>query len=392
MKIITRTVLLLSIISLLNDIASELLIPVMPLYLDSIGYSVLFIGVLEGVAGAVAGLTKGYFGNLSDATGKRLPFVGLGYALSAVSKPLMGLFTSPWWIFTAKTTDRLGKGVRTAARDAMLSGETIPQHKGKVFGFHRAMDTIGAVAGPVLAMIYLHYNPGEYRDLFLYAFIPGVFVIFFIFLLKEKKHKRQQGTRTPGFFSFIKYWKKSDTRYRKLVTGLLLFALISSPDVFLLLKMKEAGIDETTVIGAYVFYNIIYAMASYPLGHLGDKLGLKKVFTAGLLIFAIVYIGMSVAESLPVFVILFLLYGVYAASNEGISKAWISNIAREEDTATAIGTYTAFQSLATMIAAALAGFIWSEFGAFYSFSIAGTAALALVIYFYFMKNEVQEKI
>ena len=139
----------------------------MPLFLKSIGFTVLMIGVLEGLAEATAGLSKGYFGQLSDHKGKRLPFVRFGYALSALSKPLMGLFTQVWWIFIARTADRLGKGVRTGARDAYLSDCTTSQHKGKVFGFHRSLDTLGAFLGPVLALIYLYFYPGQYTMLFL---------------------------------------------------------------------------------------------------------------------------------------------------------------------------------------------------------------------------------
>ena len=150
-RILTRTVLLVSFVSLFTDVASEMLYPVMPVYLKSIGFSIMLIGILEGVAEAVAGLSKGYFGQRSDLMRKRVPFVRAGYTLSAFSKPMMALFTFPWWIFLARTIDRFGKGIRTGARDAILSDETTPEHKGKVFGFHRSLDTVGAAIGPILA-------------------------------------------------------------------------------------------------------------------------------------------------------------------------------------------------------------------------------------------------
>src|SRR3981189_2404461 len=162
MKFLTRTIWILSVISLLTDTASEMLYPVMPLYLKSIGFSIVLIGVLEGVAEAVAGLSKGYFGKLSDHTGKRMPFVQWGYTLSALSKPLMAVFVYPLWVFFIRTIDRLGKGLRTGARDAILSDEATPATKGKVFGFHRSMDTAGAVIGPLLALLYLQWHPGNY--------------------------------------------------------------------------------------------------------------------------------------------------------------------------------------------------------------------------------------
>lgn len=185
-KIITRNILVLSFVSLFTDVASEMLYPVMPIYLKTIGFSIVLIGVLEGFAEATAGLSKGYFGNLSDNTGKRLPFVQIGYLFSAVSKPMMALFTYPLWVFLARTIDRLGKGVRTGARDALLSDEATPETKGRVFGFHRSMDTLGAVLGPLLALVYLTYRPNDYKTLFYIAFFPGVISIAFTFLIKEK--------------------------------------------------------------------------------------------------------------------------------------------------------------------------------------------------------------
>ena len=158
-KIFTRAVWIVSIVSLLTDISSEMLYPVMPVYLKSIGFSVLLIGLLEGLAEAIAGLSKGYFGKLSDVTGKRVPFVRLGYLMSSVSKPMLAMFVYPLWIFFARTIDRFGKGLRTSARDAILSEESTPENKGKIFGFHRGMDTLGAVLGPVAALIYLDFYP-----------------------------------------------------------------------------------------------------------------------------------------------------------------------------------------------------------------------------------------
>ncbi len=192
MKIITRTVWILSLVSLFTDIASEMLYPVMPVYLKEIGFSILLIGILEGVAEATAGLSKSYFGKLSDVSGKRLPFVRLGYLLSAISKPMMAVFIYPLWIFFSRTTDRIGKGLRTGARDAMLSDEATPQTKGRIFGLHRAMDTLGAVLGPSVALIYLYFHPGNYAMLFYIAFIPGVIAISFTFLIHEGKKNQNK--------------------------------------------------------------------------------------------------------------------------------------------------------------------------------------------------------
>lgn len=383
---ITRTVVVLSFVSLFTDIASEMLYPVMPVFLKSIGFSVLLIGILEGLAEATAGLSKGYFGKLSDATGKRLPFVRFGYLLSAISKPMMAAFIFPLWIFLARTIDRLGKGLRTGARDAILSAEASPETKGRVFGFHRAMDTLGAVLGPALALVFLWIRPQQYRALFLAAFVPGIIAIAFTFFLKEKTEKKENSVKRISFFDFLKYWKTGPALYRKLTAGLLVFTLVNSSDVFLLLRIKESGIDDRMVIGIYIFYNLVYALASYPMGILADRLGLKRLLITGLVIFAIVYTGFAWNDSVPGFIALFFLYGIYAAATEGVSKAWITNISDKADTATAIGTYTAFQSICTLMASATAGLVWQKFGAPATFAASAVITLLVAGYLHSLQE------
>lgn len=379
-KKITRVVWILSVVSLFTDVASEMLYPVMPIYLKSIGFSILIIGILEGVAEATAGLSKGYFGKLSDTTGKRIPFVQVGYILSAISKPITAFFTYPLWIFFVRTTDRFAKGIRTGARDAILSDEATPETKGTVFGFHRAMDTVGAAIGPALALVYLYFNPKDYVTLFYIAFIPGVLAIITTLLLNEKKTSLPPTGEKVSFFSFLKYWKQSPAAYRQLLIGLLLFTLFNSSDVFLLLKAKDAGLNDTHVIGIYIFYNMVYALFAFPVGSLADKIGLKRMFLIGLGLFSIVYLGFSFNTNLYVFLGLFFMYGLYASATEGISKAWISNISDQKDTATAIGTFSALQSLCTMVASSLAGVVWYTLGAKYLFIMSGVMTLVVMVY------------
>jgi MFS family permease len=353
----------------------------MPIYLKSIGFSILLIGLLEGLVEAVAGLSKGYFGQVSDSKARRAPFVQLGYALSAISKPMMAFFVYPLWIFFARTTDRFGKGIRTGARDAMLSAETTKANKGKVFGFHRSMDTFGAVLGPALALFYLYFYPEDYINLFYIAFIPGVLAVFASFLLKDKKVDVSIQKKKIGFFSFIKYWKHSAAEYRKVVIGLLFFALFNSSDVFLLLKAKDAGLNDTWVIGIYIFYNLIYALTAFPLGSLADKIGLKKMFLFGLVIFSLVYFGMGLTTNLYAIIALFFGYGIFAAATEGISKAWITNISKDEEAATAIGTFSAFQSIIAMLASVMAGLLWFYFGSGITFFVTAIATVGVILYF-----------
>jgi MFS family permease len=386
LKSITRTVWILSIVSLLTDTASEMLYPIMPIYLKTIGFSIVLIGVLEGMAEATAGLSKGYFGKLSDISGRRVPFVQMGYALSAISKPMMALFTAPLWIVFARTLDRFGKGIRTGARDAILSDEATPETKGKVFGFHRSMDTFGAVIGPSIALLYLYFYPQDYKTLFFIAFIPGLFAILCSLYLKEKKVSKHKLNEKKSFFAFLKYWKESPSEYRRVVLGLLIFTLFNSSDVFLLLQAKQSGLDDTMVIGVYIFYNLIYALASFPMGILADSVGVKAIFIIGLALFAIVYFGMAVNTNLYLFFVLFFIYGIYAAATEGISKAWISNITDKKDTATAIGTFSGFQSISAMLASSFAGVIWFQFGAEITFIITAIVTVLVMIYFLTVPN------
>ena len=391
MRVITRTILILSFVSMFADIASEMLYPIIPVYLKEIGFSIVWIGILEGFVNFTAGISKGYFGKLSDEKGVRLPFVKLGYFLSALSKPLIGFFIAPAWIFLVRTLDRLGKGIRVAAKDALLSAETTKENKAKVFGFNRALDTAGATIGPIIALVFLLFYPGEYKKLFYLAFIPGIISVLLIFLLREKR--QPVSTMEKGnFFSFFKYWKIATKEYRHLVTGLLLFALFNSSDVFLLLKTKETIGDDTIkifggnfdsdtiTIAGYISYNLVWALGSYPMGILADKIGYKKIFLAGLVLFAGVYAGFAFNPSIKGIFILFAIYGLYSAATDGVSKAWITNTAHSKNTATAVGFYTSCQSICTLGASTIAGLIWEHLGSSYTFFFTAVIAFLVAVY------------
>ena len=390
MEKFSRTVWVLSLVSLLADFASEMLYPVMPVFLKHVGFSVALIGLLEGLAEATAGLSKGYFGRLSDRRGERVPFVRWGYFLSAVAKPLLVASAWPLWVFAVRTLDRLGKGLRTGARDAMLSAASTPQTKAQVFGFHRSMDTFGAVLGPLVALAYLHFRPGDYAALFVLAFAPGLLSVAATFFLKDKMpDDSRQNRPKEGFFSFLKYWRTSTPGYRRLVLGLLAFAVFNSSDAFLLLKMKSAGASDVEVIGAYIFYNLVYALAAWPMGILADKLGVKQVFLVGLGLFALTYFGFAVARSLPVFYALFLLYGLYAAATDGVAKAWLTSVCDKKETATAIGFYAGWQSIAALAASTLAGGLWQFFGAAAPFAVSAVAVGGVLVYMVFRSPKPQ---
>jgi len=380
-KIFTRTIWALGFVSLFADVASEMLYPVMPIYLQSIGFTALWIGILEGIAEAVVGLSKGYFGKLSDDKGVRMPFVRLGYLISGIGKSIMPFFANPLWVLFARSSDRLGKGIRTSARDAVLSDECSKENKGKVFGFHRAMDTTGAALGPLLALAYLYFFPEDYKTLFFIAFAPSMVSVLLTFFIKEKSNVTEPLKKKGTFFSYLSYWNVAPQEYRKVVIGLLLFAVFNSSDIFLLLMAKHMGISDVHIIMVYIFYNLVYAAFALPFGHLADKIGMRKTFMLALILFSITYFGMAFADHVYVLFALFFVYGLYAAINEGVSKAWIAKIADSSQTATALGFFASGSSLAIMIASSGAGVIWVTLGAQATFLFSAGGAVAALIYF-----------
>lgn len=376
--------------SLLNDVSSEMLIPIMPLYLKSIGFTVAWIGVLEGVAEATAGLSKIYFGHLSDKTGKRIPFVRIGYFMSAISKSMLALSTFTAWIFTARFSDKLGKGVRTAARDALLSDETTTENKGSVFGFHRAFDTAGAALGPVVALVFLWKYPRDYQSLFLIAFIPSMLSVLLTFSIKEKIQKAISKYK-PGVMQSFSYWKTATSSYKKLILPLLLFSLVNSSDAFLLLMMKQIGMSDTQVLILYIFYNLVFAALSYPIGKYADKIGLKTILIFGLLIYCIAYTGMAITHSQVIYYFIFFGYGIYSASTDGVSKALITNLVPKSETATAIGFFAGAQSICILLCNVVAGLLWQHFGGPAVFIVAASGALVTAIFLGMQKLKLVEE-
>lgn len=376
---ISRKVLLLSMVSLFTDIASEMLYPVLPLYFKSIGFSIALIGILEGIADGIAGLSKGYFGQLSDLYGSRMLFVRLGYGISAFSKPFMAVFTFKWWVFIGRTADRLGKGIRTGARDAILVEESTEKNRGRIFGFHRALDTTGAFAGPFLALLFLWFYPGAYRMLLFLALVPGLTAWYLTFRIREKRSDTVR--KKAGFFTFLKQWKTSDKEYKKASLLLLLFALFNSSDVFLLMRFKETGVGDAMLLGAYIFYNIVFAVFAFPIGKWADGLGIKKILIGGWAVFALVYTGFAFSHETPVFAVLFLLYGIFAAATEGLSKAFISSFCQPHNMGEKMGGFAALQSIATMIAGGITGFFWYFYGGSVALSVSAAGAIVAIVCF-----------
>jgi MFS family permease len=356
-----------------------MLIPIMPVYLSSIGFSVLWIGIIEGTAEAVSGISKAYFGSYSDRIGSRVPFVRTGYLMSTFAKPMLALFQNPAWVLLSRTSERLGKGVRTAARDAILSTESTKENRAKVFGFHKGMDTLGAALGPVVALIWLQYHPLQYRPLFMIAFIPGLLAGTLTFILKEPRSEKKE-RRRPSLKESFRFWNDSSKEYKRVVTGILLFTLLNSSDAFLLLKMKDAGVSDMWILVIYIFFNTVAALLAYPAGVLADKFGMKKIFVIGMVLFAAVYLGFGFSDKLWQFFILFGVYAVFAAMTDGVSKAWVSLIVPHEKTATAIGFLTGAGSVIALVSSSVAGLVWTLSSASTLFLFTSLGVLLAVLY------------
>lgn len=386
MKYVTRTVWILSVISLLNDISSEMLYPVLPLFLQAIGFNAAMMGALEGLAEATVGMSKGYFGAMSDARGRRLPFVRLGYFLSGISKPMMALWSFPAWIFAARSADKLGKGIRTASRDAILSDEATHGTKGRVFGFHRTMDTLGAAVGPSLALVLIYFFPGQYRMMFLISVIPVMIGVGLTYLMREREHAPHP-ERQYTILAVFTYFRDSTPAFRRLTIGILLFSLFNSSDLFLLMRIKAATHNDQYVIGAYIFYNLVYALASLPLGAAGDRFGLRPTYIVGLFLFAGVYALIAIGSSMTIFACAFLLYGLYSAATEGISKALVTSLVPASETASAIGSLSGLTSLMALAASILTGIMWDQVSATIALLVSASGALVAAVYLMIVRIE-----
>jgi len=373
-KKIPRAVIILGLISFFTDFASEMLYPITPIFLTAVlGSSMTIVGFIEGIAEVTAGLLKGYFGALSDKLRKRSIFVTIGYGISGIVKPLPGILPYLSTVIFSRVTDRIGKGIRTAPRDALLSSYSTDNNSGSIFGFHRAMDTFGAVAGPLAAIYLLKIFPENYRLIFILAFIPSIFAIAFTLFVKDVPSKSSVEQK-----NVIKnFWKTSPKNYKIILFLLTIFSIVNSSDVFLILRSKNISHSDTTAIMGYIFYNIIYALSSYPAGNLSDKFGKKKIFAAGLFIFSIVYFVFAINTKPFVIWICFALYGIYAASTEGIAKAWISDIIDINYRGSAIGLLTTLMSLGVMSGSIITGFLWDNFGASIPFLISSLVSLII---------------
>jgi len=376
-KGINRGIWILGLVSLFTDLSSEMLYPVMPLFLKSVGVSFIGIGLIEGMAEAIAGLSKIYFGRLSDLSGNKKLFVSTGYGLSAISKVLLVLASTFPLIFSSRMIDRVGKGIRTAPRDAMLTQMSNSNNEATVFGFHRAMDTIGAVIGPFIALLLLYVFSNEYKYVFMMAAIPAFIGFGITLLIKESKVTTSK--IKLSFINILLGRGIESKKYFYVIIPFLLFALVNSSDVFLLLIAKQNGMNDTEVIFLYIIYNLVYALCAYPAGILADIYGKNILLIIGLLFFAIVYVSIFNATTFIQFSFVFIIYGIYAACSEGNVKALISKYLLKEEKASGFGFFAGWQSIALLLASIWTGYLWSLHLQNIAFIISASMALIITI-------------
>lgn len=374
-KVLNPTVVKLGLVSLFADISSEMLYPITPIFLTTVlGASMSSVGFIEGFAEAVASLLKTYSGAWSDRISKRTPFVALGYFLSAIGKPVIGFSTTWTEVLFARGLDRTGKGLRTAPRDALLAEAVSVRLRGAAFGWHRAMDTLGAAIGPLFAILYLSIEGQNLRLIYYWALIPGLIAVSISLLVKEKKAEPKKETTPVRFFDFRSF----SSPFKTYLVSWTLFSLTNSSDVFLLMKAKSVGIGLTEIILIYCGYNLAYSLFSPYFGGLSDRIGRKALLVSGLIVFAAVYVGFSFAALRWHFWVLFGIYGLYMAATDGVGKALAVDLIDPSRKATGLGALGTVTGISTVIASTVAGVLWDKYGASYTF-LYGAAGAVLAV-------------
>jgi MFS family permease len=355
---LTRNVRVLSAVSFLQDTASELLYPLLPIYLTTVlGAPPAVVGAIEGVAEGAASMTKLAVGPLGDRYAKR-PLIATGYGMAALGKVIVAAAGAWPGVLTGRVVDRLGKGIRGAPRDALLVEGVESGSRGRVFGFHRAMDTLGAVVGPLIGLAGYELLDHRIAPLLYVAIIPAVLSVLLIFLVREKPRTGPRPPRQPLFSGFRdlpkRFWRVS-----AVVVG---FGLVNFPDALLLLRLNEIGFGVAEVILAYVTYNLVYALASFPAGALADRLPHSVVFGVGLLFFAVAYVGLGLTTDPVLAWMLIGVYGIFTACTDGVGKAWVSSLVGSGRQTTAQGVFQGGSGLAILVAGVWAGLLWGADG------------------------------
>ena len=397
-----RPVWLLGWVSFFTDTASEIVYPLLPIFLTRVlGAGAMSLGVIEGIAEAANSVLKIWSGHFADKTGAPKRLVLAGYTLSSSVRPLIAVTTGWTQVLFVRFADRLGKGIRGAPRDAMLAVFAHESNRGLVFGFHRAMDHAGAVLGPLIASLFLYFYPGEYRTLFALTIVPGVIVIIILATVPEPKTTPNHhlptsnsqgvargsriGKRDPGGSVHL-----SPDLYRALVV-ILIFTLGNASDAFLLLRLSDLGVQTYWIPLLWSALHVVKSTASVAGGHLSDRIGRRHAIALGWTVYAAVYAAFAVFDTAGLVITAFLVYGLYFGLTEGVERAWVADLAAPEVRGTAFGIYNAVLGVGSLAASVLFGLIWTRVSPPAAF-LAG-AALAtfasVLLYFFAPRSSTQ---
>lgn len=364
---------LLGLTSLLNDIASEMIYPLLSVFLLSVlGGRETFLGLIEGVAESTASLLKLFSGGWSDRTGRRKGFVVFGYTLAAIARPLVGLAAAPWQVLVARFADRVGKGVRTAPRDAMIAESVAPGVRGRAFGFHRAMDHLGAAIGPVLATLWLYFRPGDYRTMFLVTIVPGLIVAAVAALgLKETRREPDADSEAAEKLGPLGAF---DRRFRWLLAAIFVFTLGNSSDLFLLHRAEQLGVTPAWLPMLWCTFSLAKSIGNLFAGRATDRVGSRPMLIAGWLVYAIIYVAFAMATQAWHIWALFGGYAVFYAMAEPAEKALVAEFAGPRR-GLAFGWFHFALGVAAFPANLLCGVLYQAYGPWGAFGFGGAMAL-----------------
>ncbi len=375
---IRNNVYMLGAVSFLTDVSSEMIFPILPVFLTTfLGAGKEIVGLIEGVADSLSSLLDILIGYWADASGDRKKFVFYGYGLSSFSKIGIALAASWPVVLVFRGLDRIGKSVRTSPRDAIIAGSSDQSVRVKAFGLHRAMDTLGAIAGPAIAygvFAAMGSGIGAYRVIFYAALAPAFLAVLVIVLfVREPKNKGEKIGKKPNFWESLRLLGPD---YKRFLLISCIFSLSYFSFALFIVRANDIGASAGEIILVYIIYNIVYALASTPMGQLSDAFGRRKVIAAAFVLYALVTLGFALAGSLWQLALLFAVYGVFVATDESVNKAYVSDLSGEKNRGIALGAYNTAVGAVYLPASALFGFAWATYGVIPAFGAA--AALALV--------------
>jgi MFS family permease len=377
---LSRNTFLLAFASLFSDISTEMLYPILPVFLtQTLGASGSIVGLVDGFAQAAQNIVQGFSGALSDKLQKRKPIALAGYFMAALSKPLMGLSTVWQGVFGARLLDRLGAGIRSAPRDALIASSVDEKDRGRAFGLEGIGDNAGAFLGPLLAVYLIYALHVEIRTIFYLAIIPGLLAFFMVLLVTERPLAMTAKSKMD-----VNLWQFPKS-YWKYLLATALFGIGNSSNAFLILRTQDVGASLETTILIYAAFNLVAALISYPAGSLSDRWGRKNILLASYIIFLIAYLGFALTQNILVIAVLFILYGLYQGIFRAVGKAAAADLVPESLRASGVGWYSTTVGLLQLVASVVAGLLWDRIGhtaVFYygaAFAVVGSIALIVLV-------------